>query len=191
MESAGCGELANAFGPYDYRSAADRMNLPIVENNHFTPKVESLTGGITGSLGGDIDYTLRAFPNHLRALAAMGRLAIRDKTSRPTGAHYSVECYFERALRFRPSDGLVYMVYGDYIAKLGNVDKSLELMKKAVELAPNDATANYNLGLMYLRKKDYGQAKTYATKAYALGFPLPGLRNKLMEAGAWGSDEKN
>jgi tetratricopeptide (TPR) repeat protein len=180
-----CGELANGFGPFDYRSPTDRQNLGVVEKHHFTPHVESLARGATGTVAGDLDYTLRAFPNHVRALAAISRLSIRDKTSRPIGASYSVECYFDRALRFRPKDGLVYMVYGDHVAKTGQTDKAVELLRHAAELEPFNATAIYNLGLMYFNKKDYDQSLLYAQKAYELGFPLPGLKNKLVAIGKW------
>ena len=46
-------------------------------------------------------------------------------------------------------------------------------------------TAHYNLGLLYVRKKDYDKARASADKAYGAGFPLPGLKNKLLEAGQW------
>jgi hypothetical protein len=36
-----------------------------------------------------------------------------------------------------------------------------------------------------MQKKDYELAKTYAKKAYELGFPLPGLKNQLIKAGKW------
>ena len=53
------------------------------------------------------------------------------------------------------------------------------MLKTAIELEPDNATINYNLGLLYLKAKDYDKAAEYADKAYALGFPLPGLRNQL------------
>jgi tetratricopeptide (TPR) repeat protein len=180
-----CGELTNGFGPYDYRNPDDRKNLGVVEKHHFNAQVEMLTKGVTGSLGSDIDYTLRAFPNHLRALGALGRLAIRDKSAKPIGANYTVECYFDRALRFRPKDGLVYMAYGDYLSRLGQESKAIEMIQKSIELEPFNATAYYNLGLIYLKKKDYDQALGYAQKAYEMGFPLPGLKKQLVQAGKW------
>jgi hypothetical protein len=36
-----------------------------------------------------------------------------------------------------------------------------------------------------VKKKDYEQARTHARKAYDQGFPLPGLRNQLIQAGKW------
>ncbi|KIO49480.1 tetratricopeptide repeat protein [Nitrosospira sp. NpAV] len=181
-----CGELENAYGPYDYTDSNDRQkNLAIVEQYHFTPNIENLVRGNSGHVGGELDYTLRAFPNHHRALAALVKLALRDKTVKPVGAKYSVECYFDRAIRFKPNDTAVRAVYSNYLLKLGQPDKAIDQLNVAVNLQPEDPTINYNLGLLYAQKKDYGQARTYAKKAYELGFPLPGLKNKLMEAGKW------
>jgi Flp pilus assembly protein TadD len=77
------------------------------------------------------------------------------------------------------------MIYGNYLLKAGQADKATEQLKEAINLQPEDPNVNYNLGLLYVQKKDYEQAKIYAKKAYELGFPLPGLKNKLMEAGKW------
>ncbi len=183
-----CGELDSPgqYGPYDYTNSSDRSTrLPVVEGHHFTPDVEKLIKGNTGPLGGDLDYTLRAFPNHHRALAAMGKLIVREKTPKANGAKYSAECYFDRAMRFKPSDGAVRAIYSNHLLKLGRSDEALVQLKEAVNLEPENPTTNYNLGLLYVQKKDYEQAKVYAKKAYDLGFPLPGLKNKLMAAGKW------
>jgi Flp pilus assembly protein TadD len=80
---------------------------------------------------------------------------------------------------------MVRMVYGNYLLKAGQIDKATEQFQVAVDLDPENPTINYNLGLLYMKKKDYEQANTYAKKAYELGFPLPGLKNQLMEAGKW------
>lgn len=42
---------------------------------------------------------------------------------------------------------------------------------------------NYFLGLILCDMKDYAAARPYAAKAYALGYPLPGLRDRLARAG--------
>ena len=183
-----CGELSQpgGYGPFDYTISANKQHaLPVVEAHHFTPNVENLLHGNTGTLGGDLNYTLQAFPNHHRALAAMAKLSVRDKTLKPIGAKYSIECYFDRAIRFKPSDGIARMLYGNYLLKTGKTDKATEQLKEAVNLQPENPNINYNLGLLYAQKKDYEQANIYAKKAYELGFPLPGLKNKLKEAGKW------
>lgn len=183
-----CGELTAAFGASggDYTNSEDRKyKLAVVERYHFTPNIENLIKGNSGSLGGELTYTLEHFPNHHRALASFAKLGLRDKNQKPHGARFSVGCAFDRAIRFKPGDGTVRMIYSNYLTKLGKNDEALGQLKEAINLQPEDPTINYNLGLLYVQKKDYEQAKTYAKKAYELGFPLPGLKNKLMEVGKW------
>lgn len=181
-----CGNLHNAYGPYDYTSPEDKLQkLPIVEIAHFTEEVEEGIQGASSTVGGDLDYTLRAFPNHHRALAAMARVALRDRAIMLRGAKYPVECYFERAIRFKPTDGAVHGEYGNYLFALGKTDRAMEEFKRAITLEPNNPSINYNLGLAYFKTKDFDQALVFAKKAYSMGFPLPGLKNKLIEAGKW------
>jgi tetratricopeptide (TPR) repeat protein len=169
----------------DYTNADDREGLTVVEQYHFTPSVESLTRGASGPLGADISYTLEHFPNHHRALAAMMKLALRDKNRKPHGARYTVDCFFDRALRYTPKDARVRSLYGSYLLALGQSDAALQQLEQAAELEPDNPTAHYNLGLLYLKKKDYDKARTSAEKAYGMGFPLDGLKNKLIAAGQW------
>ncbi|OFJ46440.1 ABC transporter permease [Janthinobacterium lividum] len=169
----------------DYTSAEDRAGLPVVENFHFSRAVETLTQGMTGSLGADISYTLEHFPNHHRALASMAKLGLRLKSAQPAGARYTVSCFFERAIGFAPHDVTARMVYGNYLLATGQDAAALEQLDAAGRLAPEQATIQYNLGLMYVKKKEYEKANAHAQKAYALGFPLPGLKNKLKAAGKW------
>ncbi len=188
----GSAQAADDCPPYvkhdvggDYYNADDRKSLTVVETFHFTPQVEQLVRGSTGKLGADISYTLEHFPNHPRALTAMSRLALRDKTTRPQGSHYTVECFFDRAIRFRPEDARVRMLFGSYLLAIGQSDPALEQLEEAARLEPSNPTAHYNLGLLYLRRKDYDKARASAQKAYGMGFPLPGLKKQLTAAGEW------
>ena len=148
-QDAACGDpFHNHFGPFDYRTAT-KGQRDIVESYHFTAAVATLRHGeSTNKLGKDISYTLRAFPNHPRALLAMADLARREKTIRPNGAEYPVNCWFERAIQFRPDDGTVRLVYGISLARDGKAKEALEQLQKADELIPNDANVHYNLGLL-------------------------------------------
>ena len=178
-----CGVLKHNYGPFDYRY--DQSKLPIVEEYHFTPSVEQLTEGHSGYVGGDLNYTLESFPNHPRALMAMIRLGERDRTDRPRGAQYTVECYLERAEAFAPDDGMVQLLYGIYLLTKGHPADALKRFQHAESLGPGSANLYYNMGLAYYRVKDYGKSLDYAHKAYALGFPLPGLKNMLERVGKW------
>lgn len=178
-----CGNFRNNYGPFDYR--VDKKKLPIVEHYHFTPEVEMLRRGATAALGGDIDYTLRAFPNHHRALMAMMRLAERERKEKPRGARYTVSCYMARAEAFRPTDGMVKMLAGIYLLQKGQAADAVSKLEAAEELDGGNANLHYNLGLAYFKLKKFDEALEQAHKAYALGFNLPGLRSMLEKAGKW------
>lgn len=183
-ERQGCGRLANAYGPYDYNDPANRGHrLHIVEHYHFTESVRTLQPGVPG-IPQNLDYTLRAFPNHPQALYAMARwqLAHGDHA----GPHYlTAECYFKRAIEFRPRDGVVWMIYGIFLQRKGQLKKALQKYLHAKNLIPKSPELDYNLGLLYVRLKDYGKARRYAELAYNAGYPLPGLKKQLKAVGAW------
>lgn len=178
-----CGPLRNAYGPYDFRS--DKDKLSIVEGAHLTPDVANLVKGATGAIGGDLDYTLRAIPNHPVALMSMVRLGAKEKLAKPRGAHYTVECYLYRANRFRDNDSTVKMIYATYLAKKGQNSEALSYLNEAVQLGGESANLYYNIGLVYLDLKKYDEALANAHLAYQMGFPLPGLRDRLKKEGKW------
>lgn len=190
QQGSDCGNLANHYGPLDYRTTHGHAKFR-VESVHFTPEVENLIRGRTSYLAADIDYTLRAFPNHHRALLAMMNYSLKIGLDKPQGARYRVECYFDRAIRFRPDDGAAHMLYGFFLLKKGRDAEAIEQLNKAHDLSGEDANINYNLGLAYFKLKEFGRALEYAHKAYAGGFPLPGLRNLLEKADAWRDPASN
>lgn len=182
-----CGDLHHTYGPYDYNlhKGMHRSPLKVVEANHFTKNIETLASGNTSSLGGELTFVLLTFPNHHRALLTLSNLAIRDKTHKPRGAKYSVLCYFDRAIRFKPEDATVYSIFSAYLLKTGKNKLALQNLEIAEKLEPKNPTIKYNMGLIYFKKKEYDKAMFYAKEAYALGFPLPGLKNQLKKVGKW------
>ncbi len=178
-----CGSLENGFGPYDYRTGANRK---VVEDYHFTPKVENLVGGATSiTPGGDLNYTLRVFPNHHRALMSLIRLSEKEKREKPREMEFTVSCWFDRAERFRPDDAMVKALHGIYLTRAGHPKEGAMMLQAALDQAGDSANINYNLGLAFFDMKQYEKSLQSAHKAYALGFPLPGLRDKLKRAGKW------
>jgi tetratricopeptide (TPR) repeat protein len=186
-----CGPVNPPKWGGDYRRASAE-NKVLVEGAHFTRDVENLKGyynrvrGTRSPPGADIQYTLGIWPNHHRALWAMVRLGERDKTDQPKGAWYPVECYFERAIRFIPDDLLVRVIYANYLIKQG-LHKEAAVQVDIADKAGDDQTANfyYNLGLALFDLKQYDRAVVRAKQAYDLGFPLPGLKDKLAKVGKW------
>lgn len=179
-----CGSLRNSFGPLDYRTERGE-SLRLVEGAHFPPMVESLVRGHRGYLGGDIDYTLRAYPNHHRALVSVMRYGQKTKSPHPPDMTYSVECYFERALRFQPDDAIVRMIYATFLQKAGRDKEADAQLERATELAQNNAFTHYNIGLVYMDGKNYEGALRQAHRAYALDFSRTELKERLLAAGHW------
>jgi Flp pilus assembly protein TadD len=179
-----CGQIGDGYGPFDYRT--QKHELQIVEGAHFTPQVESLVRGkTTTTAGGDIDYTLRASPNHHRALKAMMDLARKERRDPPNGSRYSVTCWFLRGEAYRPDDAMVKVLHGIFMLRSGKKAEAVEKLEQAAALDGADANIQYNLGLAYFDAGQFDKAVQSAHKAYAAGFPLPGLRDKLKRAGKW------
>ncbi len=195
----GCGSLARTWGPFDYRPdryipentyRSHKALLGIVERAHFTPDVEMLTRGKTGAMpGGDISYTLGVFPNHHRALMAMAALGDKEKTDKPSGASFTVDCHFRRAVAWRPDDNIVHMLYARYLAKTKRIDEAEQQLGIAASQAGDNPMTHNNLGLIYFDMKNYGQALVHAHKAYALGLGMPNLRQQLQSVGKWEEPE--
>lgn len=187
LEGRPCRGNPQGYGPYDYTNPASvQNNLPVVEQYHFTPQVERLISGKSGFILSDLDYTIRAFPNHHRALFAViraysepGRLKQRNMGEPKTPP----ECYLQRAAKFSPKDGKVELLYGLYLHKLGKLDEAEDHYRRAVKLMPRSAEAHYNLGLLLTDQERYADAVPVAKKAYQYGYPLAGLRRRLAAAG--------
>ncbi len=174
------------YGPFDYTNPNHRgFNLEIVEIAHFTKKVETLVGGESGAEPyGDLNYTIMAFPNHHRALYSMMRYQL--KTSRPVDARYPpVECYFQRAIKFKPNDFRVYQLYANYLKKKDQLKMASQIYQRALLIKNAPAEINYSFGLLYLELKDYDNAVAQAKIAYDRGIKKTKLSRQLEKLGRW------
>ena len=187
FSGAPCTGKGQGYGPYDYTNRAQLTeNLRLVEGAHFKPGVEMLMEGTSqkNSIYGDLDYTLRAFPNHHRALNTLIRFLSTNVDYHKT-ALSPPECYFLRALHFAPKDSIAHMLYGIFLHKLKKYELALEAYKTAEKHNPSSTQLKYNIGLLYFEMGKYKEAKNYALKAYDNNFPFQGLKNKLKKAGHW------
>ena len=182
-QPSGCGSLENGYGPLDYRTEPKRLQL--VESAHFTSNVENLIKGNSGALGKELDYTLRAIPNHHRALVSVMNFGEKTRSPKPYGLSYDIECYFERALRFRPDDNTARMLYATFLVRNNRSAEATGQLETATAQAGDNAFTHYNIGRIYFDMKNHERALTQAHKAYALGFGLPILRDQLIAKGAW------
>jgi len=182
----GCPQYpSNYFGPFDYRTTAQQRR-DIVEDFHFTPQVEQLRAGMTGPIGGDISYTLGAFPNHPRAIVAMMRLSERLKQDPVPAAMMSLECYFLRGIRFAPDDLIFRMQYALFLNSRSRTPEAVKVMDQVVKDAdPENPLTHFNAGMVYFDMKEYDKALIQAHRVIALGFNRPELRDRLASIGHW------
>jgi tetratricopeptide (TPR) repeat protein len=181
-----CGDLANSYGPFDYRTERGET-LGRVDRAHFPPVTEALISGkhANSRPGPDIDYTLRAYPNHHRALVAAVRLGEKFKADPPPGMRYTAECWLVRATRFRPDDTVARALYAQFLVQRKRNAEALAQLKLAETHAGDNPLTHYNLGLVYLEAKEFELALAQAHKALALGFPRMELKDQLAAAGKW------
>lgn len=179
-----CGLLEWGYGPFDYRVSTHAQRR-LVESAHFTPDAEKLIEAPTGSLGGDIRYTLSVFPNHPRALVAMERLAAKERRDPPSGAKYPVECWYERALRYKPDDHVPRLLYVNFLIKRQRLDEARKHLEFVAESTQDNPFAQFNVGMLYVDIKDYDKALVQAHRVKAMGFDRPEIKDRLIAAGRW------
>ena len=196
-QGIGCGGLANNYGPYDYRQYKDMPEidpvtkqmspLQMVEGAHFIDTCEALVKCKRGSIGSDIDYTLRAFPNHHRALIAMMLYGERTKRDQPPEALFTVDCYFKRALTWKADDVIVRLIYAGYLNGKGKTAAAKEQLEAANKLTAsgNNAFSVYNVGMVALDLNEVDLAVDAARRAYGAGMTHPILRQRLMAINRW------
>lgn len=183
-----CTGEGQGYGPFDYTKSNERGKIPIVEAHHFTPEVENHLKGESGYLEGDLDYTLRAVPNHHKALLSVIRYQLKLNKKlllKNTPLLTPVECYLQRAIHFSPNDAASFSLYAYYLKEVGETQKAADLYQKALAIAPDNAKIQYSYSLLLIDLKQYDKALEYAEKAYTHGKPPEGLKNKLIKLGVW------
>ncbi len=168
--------VENYYGNYDPE------HLWAVEKYHLGPareKANRTDKKAATYAWEDIEFILRHFPNHPQALLIATELSLR------LNERARVQRYMDRAVGFDPRPAEPWIIYGIFLHRWGDYAGAVEKYQEAVKRNPDHPEAWYNLGLAYFALKRYDEAEEAARKAYALGYPLPGLREKLKRVGHW------
>lgn len=84
----------------------------------------------------------------------------------------------------QPANDVLYSAAAVMQRELGLLSEAKKTLLKGYEAVDGrSAEINYNLGLVSLELGELDAAVEYAEAAYALGFPLQGLRTKLQKLG--------
>lgn len=170
---------------YRARAATDWMKFQYEDNwsNHTAAAIERVRQhDFLPHTIADLNFTLRIWPNHVVALQTLMKYYFDG------GKFYEyppIECYFEHAKKYRSDDIAVFVLEGQFYAKLKDFERAEKSFTTALQLDANSADAHYNLGLIEFERKNYDAALEHAQVAYAAGYPLPGLRKKLEGLGKW------
>ena len=198
-QAQNCGDPFDVgVGPWDYADPVNhskgsttgnkfKSKVHLVESVHFTADVRNLIKGATGrEIMPDLAYTLGKFPNHYPALFSLIKFDKQHKGQLPQLKNkaftQSVNCYFERAFKFKPKDGQLYYLYGIYFHMNQQYDQAISQYKIAERLI-SSPELDYNIGLSYFESGNLELAADYANKAYSQNFQLPGLKRKLKSKG--------
>ncbi|MDE1925779.1 MAG: hypothetical protein KGI36_01170 [Burkholderiales bacterium] len=173
-----------AAGPFDFRTISPGF-ISMTEANHFTPNIENLEHGNTGTLAEELSFLLHAMPNFPRGLAALTRYSLREHSTQPGNLDFSVDCYYLRAIRFRPNDLIVRMLFADYLIKWNRIPEAAAQLDAVRGADTDNPMTHYNLGLLYFEIKRYKDALEQAHIAMALGMERDDLKKKLVAVGQW------
>lgn len=186
-DNSSCPTARNLADRKDYRLRETTRILRWKANdnyeNHVGPALQRMRSGIfSDRVIDDLNFTLVRWPNHYQALQAL--IAFEAGGGR-ADRFIPVSCYFQRANWFVPDDANVFVLYGNYQYQSGN-NKVAELSwQRALAVDSDSVEAHYNLGLLYFGLGDYSASVDHARVAYGLGYPLPGLKRKLVKVGHW------
>ncbi|MBL1275773.1 MAG: tetratricopeptide repeat protein [Ectothiorhodospiraceae bacterium] len=168
--------------PHDYYKSATRSSgdlLRNVEKFHLPQGLAKMNKKKYDRALEDFDFVLRYYPNHPKGLLFMSEVSRRMK--KPEIA----EKYFQKAFKMYPGYANTHSIYGIFLQKTDRMERAIEQYRKSLKLKPNASETHYNLGLALYKTGKQDGALLHAQKAYKLGYPLPGLRNKLVKAGIW------
>jgi predicted Zn-dependent protease len=159
----------------DYFNAANDRNvkqqLYNVERFHLNKNVlENIGSGKYQYALGDINFTLKYFPNHPRALQLLTTIAVLSKNR---GLPIR---YFEKAIALYPNHAITHAQYGWYFVTIGDLDNGIQRLNHAIEVEPKLTAGYVWLAHAYEKKGDLQLAREARERAKELGYngKLPG-----------------
>ena len=91
---------------------------------------------------------------------------------------------FEAALKVNATYGSAYVGLAMLDRDENHVDAAITTLRKGNEVTSGQsAEISHFLSLLLLQQGHYEESRTFARQAYANGYPLPGLRDRLARAG--------
>lgn len=131
----------------------------------------------------EIDYTFRKilpdFPLYSEMAAYLAQAYFEiDETEKALDI-------LKNATNLKPKQPAAYIAYAEILMKSGKNQEALQILLAGQKKATESAEMHYFLGHVYLRLNQFEEARNHAKRAYALGYPLPGLKRMLQAKNMW------
>lgn len=122
------------------------------------------------------------WPRLAGVLGTLIVLALAPVTSRQVATWRDTRTMCEQGVRAAGDDYVAHNLLGCYLMENGDLDAAIPELRRALELAPNDADALSNLSAALLRKGALAEAVTFARRALAIAPGLSKVHNALAAA---------
>lgn len=144
----------STFGNKKARAGLFRRSIEEVTYTYRTMKKREPW---SAEIGVTLSALYRETDQHAKALDVLDEIVLRHSRYIPA--------YSSRAL---------------ILKDMGKVKDAIKFLESIdPEIRDSSSEINYFLGIFYVDLKDINNAKRYAEIAYKLGYPLPGLKNKI------------
>jgi len=156
---------AQEVTPRDYFDPRYKTELATVEKYHLTKKTfwaEFESKRYHYAIL-ELEFVLRHFPNHPKALQLMELVAKMSKEP-----HLAIP-YYEKAVRLFPQHAFTHAQYGNYLVDTGQAEKGIGRLQRAIEIDPKLTVTYYWLWDAYTRTGNREMAQQIAEKAKELG----------------------
>ncbi|MDH5545591.1 MAG: hypothetical protein OEZ43_08365 [Gammaproteobacteria bacterium] len=145
------------------------LELDAQKRKKFLERAVNETGFSYGGMKDGAEWASEIAATYATALAKVGRDSEAEKI-------------FEKAIQLQPRNSVGYLQAYLYYKNGGKDKFALDILLKGDEaMQKKSSEIAYFLGLYYVDKGEVSIAEEYAERAYSLGYPLQGLRNKLAE----------
>jgi len=170
------GELLRAARRYEEAMAVFNTALEIVPGNSDLLYSRALVAerlGRIDMLEADIKLILKTEPNNAHALNALG-FTLADQTDRYDEAY----AYIKRAIEINPDDAAIIDSWGWIHYRLGDYDKAIELLRKALSRF-DDAEIASHLGEVLWVSGKQDEARSIWQKALKKSPDAPALQSVM------------
>jgi hypothetical protein len=133
---------------------------------------------------GETSYTLARSSESHPMFSTM--LTLRGRAYFELGRYDDAKDDFGRAIQLHPDVPDPYAAWGLLLRQAGHLPEARDVLERGVKgTKGGTAELHYLLGIVLTDMKDYEPALEHAKLAYKMGYPLPGLKRKLQNAGHW------